>query len=91
MGSLMCVDIDLDGEIEVNGVDDEVSREEVSVVEMLESEVREVKEKGDGTLRWLELDGLDIDDDTFLSLNLPARFPVRNSLSCFLFCSYFIL
>ncbi|KEH37583.1 putative tubulin-tyrosine ligase/Tubulin polyglutamylase, leucine-rich repeat domain, L [Medicago truncatula] len=83
MGSLMCVDIDLDGEIEVNGVDDEVSREEVSVVEMLESEVREVKEKGDGTLRWLELDGLDIDDDTFLSLDLPARFPNLVALSLY--------
>jgi len=87
----MCVDIDLDGETEVNVVDDEASREKVSVVEMLESEVREVKEKGDGTLRWLELDGLDIDDDTFLSLDLPARFPVCNSLFCFLFCSFVII
>jgi tubulin--tyrosine ligase-like protein 12 len=71
----MCVDIDtnLDGENEVN---DEVSREKVGVVEIVENEVLEAKEKGDGTLRWLELDDLDTDDDMFLSLDLPARFPV---------------
>ncbi|XP_050918374.1 uncharacterized protein LOC127135779 [Lathyrus oleraceus] len=77
MSSLMCVDIDsnLDGETEVDDVGDEVSRDKLDVVEVVESEVREAKEKGDGTLRWLELDGLDIDDDTLLSLDLPARFP----------------
>jgi tubulin--tyrosine ligase-like protein 12 len=71
----MCVDIDtnLDDENEVN---DEVSREKVGVVEIVENEVLEAKEKGDGTLKWLELDDLDIDDDMFLSLDLPARFPV---------------
>lgn len=82
MSSLMCVDIDsnLDGETEVDDVGDEVSRDKLDVVEVVESEVREAKEKGDGTLRWLELDGLDIDDDTLLSLDLPARFPVCNYL-----------
>lgn len=74
----MCVDNDsnLDGETEVDDVGDEVSRDKLDVVEVVESEVREAKEKGGGTLRWLELDGLDIDDDTLLSLDLPARFPV---------------
>jgi tubulin--tyrosine ligase-like protein 12 len=74
----MCVDIDtnLDGENEVNDVDDEVSREKLGVVEIVENEVLEAKEKSDGTLKWLELDDLDIDDDMFLSLDLPARFPV---------------
>lgn len=87
MGSLMCVDVDMnsDGETDVDGVGDEVSRDKLGVVEMLESEVREAKEKGDGTLRWLELDGLDIDDDMLLSLDLSTRFPVCNSLSSFLF------
>jgi tubulin--tyrosine ligase-like protein 12 len=82
----MCVDIDtnLDGENEVNDVDDEVSREKVGVVEIVENEVLEAKEKSDGTLKWLELDDLDIDDDMFLSLDLPARFPV-----CYSF--YFVL
>lgn len=87
MGSLMCVDIDVnsDDEAEVNGVDDGVSRDKPGVVEILESEVREAKEKGDGTLRWLELEGLDIDDDMLLSLGLSTRFPVCNSLLCFSF------
>lgn len=80
MGSLMCVDIDMNldaEEAEVNGVANEVSRDKPGVVEILESEVREAKEKGDGgTLRWLELEGLDIDDDMLLSLGLSTIFPV---------------
>ncbi|XP_004488089.1 uncharacterized protein [Cicer arietinum] len=85
MGSLMCVDVDMnsDGETDVDGVGDEVSRDKLGVVEMLESEVREAKEKGDGTLRWLELDGLDIDDDMLLSLDLSTRFPDLVALSLF--------
>ncbi|KAL2327273.1 hypothetical protein Fmac_020700 [Flemingia macrophylla] len=75
MGSLMCVDVDVnsDGEAEVNG--------ERGVVEILEDDVREAKEKGDGTLRWLELEGLRIDDDMLLSLALPHRFPDLVALS----------
>ncbi|KAL5098334.1 hypothetical protein RYX36_002661 [Vicia faba] len=85
MSSLMCVDTDrnLDGETEMEGVGDEASRKKADVVEVVESEVREAKEKGDGTLRWLELDSLDIDDDTLLSLDLPARFPDLVALSLY--------
>lgn len=92
MGSLMCVDIDMNldaEEDEANGVatNNEVSRDKPGVVEILESEVREAKEKGDGgTLRWLELEGLDIDDDMLLSLGLSTRFPVCTNTS---FCFYF--
>lgn len=82
MSSLMCVDIDIDSddESELN------SSDKPGVVEILESEVREAKEKGDGTVKWLELEGLEIDDDMLLSLDLPTRFPVCNSLLCFIFC-----
>ncbi|XP_061352507.1 uncharacterized protein LOC133297391 [Gastrolobium bilobum] len=85
MGSLMCVDIDmnLDAEAEVNGVVNGVSSDKLDVVGTLESDVREAKEKGDGTLRWLELDGLDIDDDMLLSLRLSTRFPDLLALSLF--------
>ena len=84
MGALMCVDIDLNSDGED---DDGVSSDRpVGVVEILESEVREAKEKGDGTLRWLELEGLDIDDDMLLSHELPTRFPVCDSI----FTSFFL-
>ncbi|TKY72867.1 Tubulin--tyrosine ligase protein 12 [Spatholobus suberectus] len=75
MGSLMCVDVDVssDAEAEVNC--------ERGVVEILESDVREAKEKGDGTLRWLELEGLHIDDDVLVSLALSTRFPDLVALS----------
>lgn len=79
----MCVDIDMNLEGE-----DEVS-EKPDVLEVLESEVREAKEKGDGKLRWLELEGLDIDDDMLLSLDLSSRFPVSNTL--FLLLSFIVL
>jgi len=76
MGSLMCVDADVswddDGEDE--------GKCELGVEETLEREVGEAKENGDGTLRWLELEGLNIDDAMLVSLALPARFPVSNSL-----------
>ncbi|XP_027339561.1 tubulin--tyrosine ligase-like protein 12 [Abrus precatorius] len=83
MGSLMCVDID----VNLNGNDDGDAEAEVNgergVVDILESDVREAKEKGDGTLRWLELEGLDIDDEMLLSLALPNRFPNLVALSLF--------
>lgn len=78
MGSLMCVDVDVssdDGEDEGNG--------ELGVEETLEREVGEAKEKGNGTLRWLELEGLNIDDAMLVSLALPTRFPVSNPLFFF--------
>ncbi|KAK7411851.1 hypothetical protein VNO78_03294 [Psophocarpus tetragonolobus] len=72
MGSLMCVDVDVSSD-EVN--------DERCVAEVLEIEVGEAKEKGDGTLRWLELEELHIDDDMLLSLALPTRFPELVALS----------
>lgn len=74
MGSLMCVDVDVDD-------DEDEGNCELGVEETLESEVGEAKEKGDGTLRWLELEGLNIDDAMLVSLALPTRFPVSNPLT----------
>ncbi|KAK7328821.1 hypothetical protein VNO77_22945 [Canavalia gladiata] len=87
MGSLMCVDVDMnlnaDADAEVEAEAEAEVNGEHCVVDILESEVREAKEKGDGTLRWLELEGLDIDDNTLLSLALPSRFPDLVALSLF--------
>lgn len=79
MGALMCVDIDLNLDATGNGVSSNEESDKPDVVEILESEVREAIEKGSDTLRWLELDCFDIDDDMLLSLELPTRFPVCNS------------
>lgn len=77
MTSLMCVDVDmnLDEEGEDHSNDNEV---EQSVWELVGSEIRSAKEKGNTSpsARWLELEDLQIDDDTLLSLDLPTKFPV---------------
>ncbi|KAJ7955985.1 Tubulin--tyrosine ligase-like protein 12 [Quillaja saponaria] len=82
MASLMCLDIDLGSE--ANSLVNEVSHEEnakCDIAAILETEIREAKEKGHASLRWLELDELDIDDDMFLSLDLSSRFPDLLALS----------
>ncbi|MED6135685.1 hypothetical protein PIB30_049024 [Stylosanthes scabra] len=78
MGALMSVDIDLNSEGEDDGASSDTRG---SVTEVLESEVRAAKEKSDGKLRWLELEGLDINDEALLSLELPTRFPDLVALS----------
>ncbi|KAF3946588.1 hypothetical protein CMV_027162 [Castanea mollissima] len=85
MAALMCVDVDLNSNAEeTEEVVDGVSHQngtKLSVFEAMESEIHGAKEIGDGTVRWLELDELDIDDDTFLSLELSTRFPGLLALS----------
>ena len=80
MAALMCVDIDLNSNAEeAEEVVDGISHQngtKLSVFEAMESEIHGAKENGDGAVRWLELEELDIDDDTFLSLDLSSRFPV---------------
>ena len=80
MAALMCVDIDLNSNVEeAEEVVDGISHQngtKLSVFEAMESEIQAAKENGDGAVRWLELEELDIDDDTFLSLDLSSRFPV---------------
>ncbi|XP_059634731.1 uncharacterized protein LOC132277042 [Cornus florida] len=84
MGSLMCVDIDLNSDVEeadYEGGGSDENNTKLNVVEMVESQIRGAKEKGDDTVRWLELEELDIEDATLLSLNLPRKFQNLLALS----------
>ncbi|EFH65406.1 predicted protein [Arabidopsis lyrata subsp. lyrata] len=65
MASLMSVDIDVETEEE---------EEEVSVDQIIDNEIRYAADKGYDSLRWLELEGLGIVDDSLLSLHLPSQF-----------------
>ncbi|KAL6965791.1 hypothetical protein U1Q18_036852 [Sarracenia purpurea var. burkii] len=84
MASLMCVDIDLNLDAEEpnysgGGSDEDGSK--FNVFEIVESEVSKAKEKGDDTVRWLELEELDMDDSLLVSLDLPTKFPNLLALS----------
>lgn len=70
----MCVDTDLEGEDEE---EDTEHYEQLSVDQALESEIRSAADNGYDSLRWLELEGLGIDADTFLSLDIPSKFQVQ--------------
>lgn len=73
MAALMCVDVDLNSEGEEQG--DEVDAK-LSAAEIVEREFCRVKEEGIHSVRWLELEDLEIDDSMLLSLDLPSKFPV---------------
>ncbi|KAM6583596.1 hypothetical protein CsatB_010598 [Cannabis sativa] len=77
MAAIMCVDNDLNSYTE----DNEVNNEKKSVFEIIETELGSAKEKGDGPVKWLELEELDIDDDTLLTLDLASKFPDLIALS----------
>ncbi|KFK43033.1 hypothetical protein AALP_AA1G070000 [Arabis alpina] len=77
MGSLMCVDTENAGEEEE--VTDE--NEELTVDQIIERETRYALEKGFESLRWLELEGLGITDDSLESLDLPSKFQDLLALS----------
>ncbi|XP_028787028.1 tubulin--tyrosine ligase-like protein 12 isoform X2 [Neltuma alba] len=83
MGSLMCVDIDLNMNADENDLANGASHEyaKTDVAQSLESELEAAQMKGNGPLTWLELDGLGIDDDMLLSLSLSDRFPDLLALS----------
>lgn len=70
MASLMCVDVDMDEE---PGDEDDAK---LSASEIVEREFSKVKEEGAHSLRWLELEDLEIDDAMLVSLDLPNKFPV---------------
>ncbi|KAD5317424.1 hypothetical protein R6Q59_032764 [Mikania micrantha] len=75
MASLMCVDIDLNSNLEdADNVGIDLNDSKLSVMEVVEREVQKVKKEGNGAVVWLELEDLDIDDDVFLSLDLPSKF-----------------
>ncbi|KAI3694429.1 hypothetical protein L1987_77394 [Smallanthus sonchifolius] len=82
MASLMCVDTDVSSHLE--DADDEgceLEGNKLSVTEIVEGEVQKVNKEGHGAVVWLELEDLDIDDDVFLSLDLPSKFPDLIALS----------
>ncbi|KAM7513056.1 hypothetical protein LguiB_011931 [Lonicera macranthoides] len=83
MASLMCVDVDLDSdseEVNVSGGGSDENGIKFGVVEIVEKEVCKAKDEGNDTV-WLELEELDIDDDTLVSLDLPSKFPNLRALS----------
>ncbi|KAF3620360.1 hypothetical protein T459_19654 [Capsicum annuum] len=84
MAALMCVDIDLNSADEeagdVEGGAGEEDSSKLSAAEIMRTEMRKVKEGWDDT-RWLELEDLDIDDDMFVSLDLPDKCPNLLALS----------
>lgn len=71
MASIMCVDTDLNSGSEENQVrsEDDLKR---SVLEVLENEITEAN----GNARWLELEELEMDNETLSSLGLSAKCPV---------------
>ncbi|KAL3830039.1 hypothetical protein ACJIZ3_018841 [Penstemon smallii] len=73
MGALMCVDIDLNSEAGDTGDD--------HAVKLTAMEIVERESKGENSVRWLELEELDIDDDMLVSLDLPSKFPHLLALS----------
>ncbi|CAL5330588.1 unnamed protein product [Camellia sinensis] len=82
MASLMCVDIDfnLDAQEVVDdsgGRGSDVNVTKLNVVEIVETKIRNAKEEGDDTMKWLELEDLHMDDALLLSLDLPSKFLVK--------------
>lgn len=73
MASMMCVDVDLNPEAKEAGDEDDA---EMSAAEIVEREFCKVKEEGAHSVRWLELEDLEIDDAMLVSLDLPSKFPV---------------
>jgi len=91
MAALMCVDIDSNSDVEeIDG--DGVSRDNYSklnVTDIVENEIGYAKERGYDTVKWLELEELDIDDDMLLSLDLSSKFPVCHHYCPLLFVCYY--
>ncbi|CAA7016089.1 unnamed protein product [Microthlaspi erraticum] len=81
MGSLMCVDTDVEGNAGEEEEELAEKYDELSVDQIIESEIRDAAEKGYDSLRWLELEGLGIDDDSLVSLHLPSKFQDLLALS----------
>ncbi|KAH6779152.1 tubulin-tyrosine ligase [Perilla frutescens var. hirtella] len=78
MASLMCVDVDLNSEEEEPGDEDDAK---ISAAEIVEREFYRVKEEGAHSVRWLELEDLEIDGAMLVSLDLPSKFPHLLALS----------
>lgn len=75
MASIMCVDDNSeDNELVEGGA-------LLNADQVVEREICNTREKGLDTVRWLELEELDLDDDTLSSLNLSSKFPDLCALS----------
>lgn len=82
MASLMCVDVDLNSDFaEADDVGCDLEDSKLGVMEIVEREVQKTKKEGQDAVVWLELDDLDIDDEVFVSLDLPSKFPDLIALS----------
>lgn len=73
----MCVDFDIDGDQEVEIEGDGDSGTKLCVSQILEREIKKVRERGSNAPVWLELEELGIDDDMLLSMDLSRKFPVH--------------
>lgn len=81
MAALMCVEDPEETEEAVDRVSLQKGAEP-GVLELVETEIKKAKQEGeDGTVLWLELEELDIDDHMLLSLDLSSRFPDLLALS----------
>uniref|UniRef100_A0A7N0TS93 Tubulin--tyrosine ligase-like protein 12 SET-like domain-containing protein n=1 Tax=Kalanchoe fedtschenkoi TaxID=63787 RepID=A0A7N0TS93_KALFE len=80
MASIMCADIDLNPEPEEE-VDGSSSLHISNAEEILETEIQKANEKGNGIVRWIELEDLDLDDNKLVSLDLCNKFPDLYALS----------
>ncbi|XP_075490378.1 LOW QUALITY PROTEIN: uncharacterized protein LOC142528958 [Primulina tabacum] len=76
MAALMCVDTDLNSEEATDTTD-----VKPSAMEIVEREFCKVKEEGINSVMWLELEDLEMDDSTLVSLDLPSKFPHLIALS----------
>ncbi|XP_065850483.1 uncharacterized protein [Euphorbia lathyris] len=81
MASLMCVDIDFNSDADDEDGVSQDHNSKLNVVDVVQNEINDAKAKGYDTVRWLELEELDIDDDMLLSLDLPGKFPDLLALS----------
>ncbi|CAL9027559.1 unnamed protein product [Prunus brigantina] len=75
MAAIMCVDADLNSDSEEDRLSEGNAKR--SVLEVLENEITEAN----GNVRWLELEDLDIDDETLSSLDLSTKCPGLFALS----------
>ncbi|CAN1220443.1 Tubulin--tyrosine ligase-like protein 12 [Linum perenne] len=80
MAALMCVDGDMNSS-DAEETEVEVDNSKLNAADVLENEIRGAEEKAHSTVRWLELEELDIDDDVLISLDLSSKFPDLLALS----------
>ncbi|KDP33915.1 hypothetical protein JCGZ_07486 [Jatropha curcas] len=81
MASLMCVDDDFNSGAEEEDGALQENNSKLNVMDIIENEINDAKMKGCDTVRWLELEELNIDDDMLVSLDLSSKLPDLLALS----------